>query len=81
MLELGIILLVLGAIIAFAIDAAVDGLDLVAIGYILMAAGAFSLLVAAIRGVGFMSMGTRKVRSERHVSPDGQHVVEETDIR
>jgi hypothetical protein len=78
---LGIILLVIGAIVTFAIDSAVDGVDLVAVGYILMGAGVLALIAAAIRGAGFMSMRNNKMRSERHVSPDGNHVVEETDIR
>lgn len=78
---LGIILLVVGALITFAIDAAVDGVDLVAVGYILMGAGVLSLIGAAIRGAGFMTMGNNKMRSERHVSSDGKHVVEETEIR
>jgi len=78
---LGIILLVAGALITFAIDAAIEGVDLVAVGYILMGAGVLSLIAAAIQGAGFMSMGNNKMRSERHVSPDGNHVVEETQTR
>ena len=78
---LGIILLVLGALVTFAIDAAVDGVDLIAVGYILMGAGALALIAAAIQGAGFMSMGNSKMRSEKHVSPDGNHVVEETETR
>lgn len=75
---LGIILLVAGAILAFAVDAAVEGLDLLAIGYILMAGGGLALLVAAIRAAGWMSMGTKHVTHERYVSPDGTRVVDET---
>ncbi len=78
---LGIILLVAGALVTFAIDTAVDGVDLVAVGYILMGAGVLALIAAAIQGAGFMSLGRNKMRSERHVSSDGNHVVEETDIR
>jgi hypothetical protein len=78
---LGIILLVLGALVTFGVDAFVDGVDLVAVGYILMGAGVLSLIAAAIKGAGFMAMGNRKMRSERHVSADGDHVVEETEIR
>ena len=78
---LGIILLVLGALVTFAIDTAVEGVDLIAVGYILMGAGALALVAAAIKGAGFMSMGNSKMRSERHVSPDGNHVVEETQTR
>lgn len=78
---LGIILIVIGAITSFAIDTSVDGVDLLAVGYILMGAGVLSLIAAAIRGAGFMSMGNNRMRSERHVSPDGNHVVQETEVR
>ena len=78
---LGIILLVAGAVVTFAVDTAVDGVDLKALGYIMMGGGALSLLIAAIQGAGYMSMGKNKMSSERHVSPDGRHVVEETQTR
>lgn len=81
LVTLGIILLLAGALITFAIDAVVDGVDLIAVGYILMGAGALALIAAAIQGAGFMSMRNNKMRSERHVSPDGKHVVEETETR
>lgn len=81
MAALGILLVVVGAIVAFGIDVVADGFDLQAIGYILMAGGAIALLVAAIRGAGWMSMSNSSMRSERHVSSDGQHVVEETETR
>ena len=81
LVALGITLLVLGALITFAIDAAVDGVDLVAVGYILMGAGLLALIAAAIKGAGFMAMGNSRMRRERHVSPDGNHVVEETETR
>jgi hypothetical protein len=75
---LGIILIIVGAIVAFGVEQAVEGFDLQAIGYILMVGGAISLLVAAIQGLGWMSRSRSRVQSERHVSPDGGHVVEET---
>lgn len=74
----GILLLVAGAIVTFAVDAAADGVDLEAIGYILMAGGALALLAAAITGAGFMSMGRTRMHTERHMSDDGRHYVEET---
>jgi hypothetical protein len=73
----GIILLVAGAILTFAIDRQADGVDLVAIGWILMFGGAVSLLAALIQGAGWMSMRNTKYHAERHVSTDGQHVIEE----
>ncbi len=78
MAALGIFLIVAGAIVAWGVDAVVDGFDLQAIGYILMAGGAIALLVAAIRAAGWMSMTNRRMRTERHMSSDGQHYVEET---
>lgn len=81
LVTLGIILLVLGAVVTFAIDVAVEGVDLLAVGYILMGAGVLALIAAAIRGAGWMSMSNRSMRSERHVSPDGNHVVQETEVR
>ncbi len=81
LVALGIILFIAGAIVAFAIDTGVDGVDLTALGYILMAGGAISLIAAAIQGAGWMSMNNRKFRSEQHVSDDGNHVVTETQQR
>lgn len=77
MTALGILLLVAGAILTWGVEAVVDDVDLVAVGYILMAGGMLALVVAAVRGASWMSMSTSKVRSERHVSDDGRHVVEE----
>ena len=74
---LGIILIVAGAILTFAVSAAVEGVDLQALGYILMAGGGLALLAAAIQGAGWMSMGKRSMRTERQVSADGRHYVEE----
>lgn len=74
----GIILVVAGAILAFAVNAAVENVDLVTIGWILMVGGAVSLIAGAVRGASFMSTGKQKFTTERHMSPDGQHYVEET---
>ena len=78
---LGIILIIAGAVLAFGIDTAVEGVDLLTIGYIMIGGGILALIVAAIQGAGFMSMRNSKVRNERHVSPDGQHVVSESEVR
>jgi hypothetical protein len=75
MAALGIVLLVAGAIIAFAVNAAVDNVNLATVGWILMGAGALSLIVAVVRSI---SMTNRRSVAERHVSPDGRHVVEES---
>ena len=81
LVALGIILFIAGAIVAFAVDTGVDGVDLTALGYILMAGGGIALIAAAIQGAGWMSMTNRKYRSEQHVSPDGNHIVSETEAR
>ncbi len=80
LVALGIIMIVLGAIVTFAIDAAVEGVDLEAIGYIVMLGGVIALVAAAIRGAGWMTMNNRHMHSERHVSSDGNHVVEDTKV-
>ena len=41
----GIFLLALGAILAFAVDVQISGVDLTVIGYILMAAGALGIIL------------------------------------
>lgn len=74
----GILLIIAGAIVTFAVNTAVEGVDLEALGYILMAGGGLALLAAAIQGAGWLSMSNRRFHSERHVSPDGRHEVEET---
>ncbi len=74
----GIILLIAGGIITFAVDAEVSGLDLSTIGVILMIAGAGSLIAGAFQAAAWQQSAKSKFTSERHVSPDGQHVVEET---
>ncbi len=81
MAALGIILIVVGAIVAWGVDVVTDGFDLQAIGYIMIAGGALALVVAAIRGAGWMSMSNNKMRTERHVSADGQHYVEQTETK
>jgi hypothetical protein len=79
MAALGIFLIIAGAIVVWGVEAVVEGFDLQAIGYILMAGGAIALLVAAVRAAGWMSMNNRKMRTERVASPDGTHFVEQTE--
>ncbi|WP_131105890.1 DUF6458 family protein [Ornithinimicrobium sufpigmenti] len=45
---LGIFLLVVGAILAFAVDYTIQGIDVTTIGYILLAGGVLSLLVGLV---------------------------------
>ena len=72
---LGILLLVGGAILTFAIDRQPDGVDLVAIGWILMAGAGISLVVAMIRAAGPSSMSNTIV-PDRHRSDEARHVEE-----
>jgi hypothetical protein len=75
---LGIFLIVAGAVLTFAIDDTVESVDLEMIGWILMGGGAVSLLVAAIVGAGWMASSRSRFVTERHMSDDGRHYVEET---
>jgi hypothetical protein len=75
---LGIILLVLGGILAFAVNESLEGIDLVMVGWILIAGGVLSLVIGAIQGLGWMTARRTQMRTERHMSDDGQHYVEET---
>lgn len=70
MTALGLLLFAAGAIMRFAIAYSVDGVDLSVIGVILMAVGAVAFIV------GLFKPSSHTV-SERHVSADGRHVVEE----
>ena len=75
---LGIILLVVGGVLAFAVRESVEQIDLIMVGWILIAGGALSLIIGAIQGLGWMSARSNKMHTERHMSDDGQHYVEET---
>ncbi|MFN3707932.1 DUF6458 family protein [Microcella sp.] len=57
----GIFLFAVGAILAFAVNFAVEGIELVTIGYILMAAG----VVTVIIGVALMMRRRSAVATER----------------
>lgn len=69
---LSVLLIAVGAILTFAVNAVSDDVDLTAVGVILMIVGAIGLIASVIRGsmLGFSS--TR----ERRVSADGRSVVE-----
>ncbi len=75
MAALGVLFVIVGAVLKFAVKTAVKDVNLGTIGVILMLGGALALLVALVRGMGVMGF---RSRSERHVSSDGRHVVEET---
>ena len=62
-------LIAVGAILTFAITAWVDGVDLRAVGVILMVVGGIGLVLGLVRG--------SATRVERQVSPDGRSVIED----
>lgn len=78
---LGIVLFVIGAILAFALDIEITGVDLSMIGYILMGAGALVVLIGIVllatrrRSVSSTSIrndpqtGDREVRRETSAPP------------
>lgn len=71
MTGLGLLLVAAGAIMRFAVADSIEGVDLSAVGVILMGVGAVAFIVGLFRP------STHTV-SERHVSADGRHVVEES---
>jgi hypothetical protein len=75
MVALGILLLVAGAIATFAVTTTAHNVNLDALGWILMGAGVLALIVAVLRYVG---RANRHSVAERHVSPAGLDVVEES---
>ena len=78
MLLLGIVLMVIGAILIWGVDVVSNGVNLDVIGVILLVAGALAFVVGLFTsGFGFGS----RMRTERHVSSDGRHVVEDTSVR
>ncbi|MEW6152717.1 MAG: DUF6458 family protein [Actinomycetota bacterium] len=68
-----VFLIALGAILAFAVNAAVSGVDLAAIGFILMIVGAIGLVVALIGLNGFGRGGT--VVEDEYGEPAPRRVV------
>jgi hypothetical protein len=69
---LSVLLIAAGAILTFAWEREADGINLDAVGVILMVVGAIGLLASLIRG---SMLGFRSTR-ERRVSRDGRTVVE-----
>lgn len=67
-----VVLIAIGAILTFAVEKTAEGINLDAVGIILMIVGAVGLLASVVRGsmLGFSS--TR----QRQVSADGRTVIE-----
>lgn len=78
MAALGVLLLVVGAILVWAVEKEAEGFDLTDLGWILIAGGGLSLLIGAIQASAWWGARNRHAVTERHVSPDGSHYVEET---
>jgi multisubunit Na+/H+ antiporter MnhG subunit len=69
---LGIFLLVVGAILAFAVDYTIQGVDVTTIGYILLAGGVLSLLVGIVLHTQRTNTTHREV-VDRHEDRDVRH--------
>lgn len=77
---LGIVLLVAGAVVSFAVDRSADGVDLMAIGWILMGGGGLALLIALIEDAGIQGAGSESEHSttivaDRAEPANGRHIV------
>lgn len=68
-LGLGILLLVIGAILAFAVEYNLSGIELSTIGYILMAAGVLTLLLGLVMNAQRNNTTHREV-VDRHTDAD-----------
>lgn len=75
---LGLVMLAAGAVIYFAVDATVQGLDLAMLGVILMIIGAIGVLAGLATGsfgrFGYRSTTTRAVSEDGRVITEEQHV-------
>jgi hypothetical protein len=69
---ISILLIAIGAILAFAVDATVSGLELVTVGWILMAVGALGLIVSMVF---WSSRGGLRGRSTTIIEDDRSRVL------
>ncbi|KUG58446.1 hypothetical protein AVL62_11130 [Serinicoccus chungangensis] len=69
---LGIFLLVVGAILTFAVEGVVQGVNLTMVGYILMAAGVLSLLLSLVMNTQRTNTTHREV-VDRRTDADVRH--------
>ena len=78
---LGIFLLVLGAILFFAVGStAVAGINLSVIGIILMIGGVLAILLSFLMQAGTRRTGGMTTTRESHVDPDTGTRVDRTDV-
>lgn len=71
----GVLLAILGAVLAFAVQDSINGVDLTMIGYILLAGGA----VLAVFGIVLSAKGNRVSSTVRSTGPEGDRVVARED--
>lgn len=69
MRSFSLFLIAVGAILTFAVSVFIDGVDLQAVGVILMVVGGIGLVLGLVRG--------NSTRTERAVSGDGRTVIED----
>ncbi len=71
-----IVLFVIGAILAYGVDADVAGLDLETIGFILMGAGVVGGVIGLLMTLSRRPSRTTRTAQEVHRTPDGGQIVE-----
>ena len=77
---LGIIALVAGVVITFAIDHQAGAVDLGVVGWVLLVGGGALLLVEMVSDTIRSATTRTHVRTERHMTDDGHHVVEDSRV-
>ncbi|MBD3783506.1 MAG: hypothetical protein IE926_11220 [Micrococcales bacterium] len=77
---LGIFLLVLGAILYFAVTASIGGISLATIGLILMIGGVLAIILSFLMQAGSRRTGRVTTTRESHVDPATGTRVDRTDI-
>lgn len=71
----GVVLAIIGAILAFAVQDSLNGVDLTMVGYIMLAGGIILTLVGAFAG----ARGSKVQSTTRSVGPEGERVSERED--
>jgi hypothetical protein len=77
---LGIFLIVVGAILTFALNASVDAVNLGVIGWICMAAGALAILLSLVMANRRTTTGGYSARRVSHTDPATGSRVDEVDV-
>ena len=77
----GVFLLIVGAILAYAVSDEIDGVNLELVGTIVMAGGAALVLFSTFQTLAAARRRRSHTTTERVVSGDGHQVVESTETR